>query len=104
MGRRVDPVDLLQIEALLSDDERMMRDTVRRFVNERVLPDIAKWFEAGEFPREIIPELGSLRPLGMQLKGYGCAGGNPVSYGLTCMEIEAGDSGMGNGRSEHGGR
>jgi glutaryl-CoA dehydrogenase len=102
MGPRVDPVDMLQIEALLSDDERMMRDTVRRFVHDRVLPDIAKWFEAGEFPREIIPELGSLGLLGMQLKGYGCAGVNPVSYGLTCMELEAGDSGMRSAASVQG--
>jgi glutaryl-CoA dehydrogenase len=95
MGRpRTDPVDILQVETLLTDDERMMRDTVRRFVNDRVLPDIAKWFEAGEFPREIVTELGGLGFLGMQLTGYGCAGANPVSYGLTCMELEAGDSGM----------
>ena len=102
MGRRVDPVDFLQIEGLLSDDERMMRDTVRRFVHERVLPDIAKWFEAGEFPREIISELGALGLLGMQLSGYGCAGANPVSYGLTCMELEAGDSGMRSAASVQG--
>src|SRR5918996_1355652 len=102
MGRRVDPVDFLQIEALLSDGERMMRDTVRRFVHERVLPDIAKWFEAGEFPREIISELGSLGLLGMQLSGYGCAGANAVSYGLTCMELEAGDSGMRSAASVQG--
>jgi glutaryl-CoA dehydrogenase len=102
MGPPVDPVDLLQIEPLLNDDERMMRDTVRRFVHDRVLPDIAKWFEAGEFPREIIPELGSLGLLGMQLTGYGCAGVNPVSYGLTCMELEAGDSGMRSAASVQG--
>jgi glutaryl-CoA dehydrogenase len=103
MGRpRTDPIDFLQIEALLTDDERMMRDTVRRFVHERVLPDIAKWFEAGEFPREIIPELGSLGLLGMQLTGYGCAGANPVSYGLACMELEAGDSGMRSAASVQG--
>src|SRR5918996_5775677 len=95
MGRPpTNPVDILQVEALLSDDERMMRDTVRRFVHDRVLPDIAKWFEAGEFPREIIPELGSLGLLGMQLTGDGGAGANPVSYGVTCMELEAGHSGM----------
>jgi glutaryl-CoA dehydrogenase len=102
MGPHTDPIDFLQIEALLSDDERMMRDTVRRFVQDRVLPDIAKWFEAGEFPREIIPELGSLGLLGMQLTGYGCAGANPVSYGLACMELEAGDSGMRSAASVQG--
>jgi glutaryl-CoA dehydrogenase len=99
---RTDPVDLLQIEALLTDDERMMRDTVRRFVGGRVLPDIAKWFEAGEFPREIVTELGALGLLGMQLTGYGCAGANPVSYGLACMELEAGDSGMRSAASVQG--
>jgi glutaryl-CoA dehydrogenase len=103
MGRpRTDPIDFLQIEALLTDDERMMRDTVRRFVHDRVLPDIAKWFEAGEFPREIVTELGALGLLGMQLTGYGCAGANPVSYGLTCMELEAGDSGMRSAASVQG--
>jgi glutaryl-CoA dehydrogenase len=103
MGRaRTDPVDILQVETLLTDDERMMRDTVRRFVNDRVLPDIAKWFEAGEFPREIVTELGALGLLGMQLTGYGCAGANPVSYGLTCMELEAGDSGMRSAASVQG--
>jgi glutaryl-CoA dehydrogenase len=103
MGRpRTDPIDFLQIEALLTDDERMMRDTVRRFVGDRVLPDIAKWFEAGEFPREIVTELGALGLLGMQLTGYGCAGANPVSYGLTCMELEAGDSGMRSAASVQG--
>src|SRR5688500_4028451 len=72
----------------------MMRDTVAQFVRDRVMPDIEKWFEAGEFPREVATELGELGLLGMHLEGYGCAGTNAVSYGLACMELEAGDSGF----------
>src|SRR5438309_10976304 len=91
---RIDPVDLLDIEALLSDEERMVRDTVRGWVRERILPEIDGWFDRGEFPAEVYPELGKLGLLGMHLKGYGCAGTNAVSYGLTCLEMEAGDSGL----------
>jgi glutaryl-CoA dehydrogenase len=90
----VDPVDLLDLDALLTDEERMIRDTVRGFVRERILPEIDGWFERAEFPREIVKELGAMGLLGMHLKGYGCAGTNAVSYGLTCLEMEAGDSGM----------
>jgi glutaryl-CoA dehydrogenase len=89
-----DPLDLLSLDGLLADEERMIRDTARAFVSDRVLPDIEKWFEAGEFPREVAPELGALGLLGMHLEGYGCAGANAVSYGLACMELEAGDSGF----------
>ena len=88
------PLDLLDIDDLLSDEERMMRDTVTQFVGDRVMPDIEKWFEAGEFPREVATELGSLGLLGMHLEGYGCAGTSAVSYGLACLELEAGDSGF----------
>jgi glutaryl-CoA dehydrogenase len=87
-------LDFLDIDSLLSDEERMLRDTVRRFVSERVMPGIEKWFEAAEFPREIATEIGDLGLLGMHLEGYGCAGVNSVSYGLACMELEAGDSGF----------
>ena len=87
-------LDFLDIGSLLSDEERMLRDTVRRFVSERVLPGIEKWFEAAEFPREMATEIGGLGLLGMHLEGYGCAGVNSVSYGLACMELEAGDSGF----------
>ena len=87
-------LDFLDIDSLLSDEERMLRDTVRRFVSERVLPGIEKWFEAAEFPREMATEIGGLGLLGMHLEGYGCAGVNSVSYGLACMELEAGDSGF----------
>ena len=91
---RPDPLDFVNIDALLSDEERMIRDTVRQFVGDRVLPDIEKWFEAAEFPREMATELGDLGLLGMHLSGYGCAGTNAVSYGLACMELEAADSGF----------
>jgi glutaryl-CoA dehydrogenase len=90
----LDPLDFIAIEAHLSDEERMLRDTARRFVAERVMPGIEKWFEAGEFPREISTEVGELGLLGMHLSGYGCAGVNAVSYGLACLELEAGDSGF----------
>ncbi|MBI4730061.1 MAG: acyl-CoA dehydrogenase family protein [Acidobacteria bacterium] len=72
----------------------MIRDTVRRFVRERVLPDAGGWFERGEFPRELVPELGKLGLLGMHIDGYGCAGASAVAYGLACMELEAGDTGV----------
>ena len=91
---RVAPTDVLAIDSLLSDEERMLRDTVRQFTNERIMPGIEKWFEAGEFPREMATEFGELGLLGMHLQGYGCAGVNAVSYGLACMELEAGDSGF----------
>jgi glutaryl-CoA dehydrogenase len=93
-SRSPDPLDFLDLEALLTDEERLIRDTVRTFVGERILPDIAEWFERGHFPRELMPELGAMGLLGMHLHGYGCAGTNAVSYGLTCQEMEAGDSGM----------
>jgi glutaryl-CoA dehydrogenase len=94
MASLPDPADLLALDARLSDEERMIRDTVRDFVADRVLPDIEKWFEAAEFPRAVATEVGSLGLLGMYLTGYGCAGTNAVSYGLACLELEAGDSGF----------
>src|ERR1700719_3102540 len=86
--------DLYNIEHLLSEEERMVRDTVRKFVSERVLPIIGDHFEAGTFPRELIPEIADLGLLGMHLEGYGCAGMSAVCYGLACQELEAGDSGL----------
>jgi glutaryl-CoA dehydrogenase len=86
--------DLYNIDSLLSEEERMVRDTVRKFVNERVLPIIGEHFEAGTFPRELIPEVAELGLLGMHLEGYGCAGLSAVCYGLACQELEAGDSGL----------
>ncbi len=86
--------DLYNVDHLLSDEERMVRDTVRKFVSVRVLPVIGEHFEAGTFPRELIPEIAELGLFGMHLEGYGCAGLNAVSYGLACQELEAGDSGL----------
>ncbi len=86
--------DLYNIDRLLSEEERMVRDTVRKFVNDRVLPIIGEHFEAGTFPRELIPEIAELGLLGMHLEGYGCAGLSAVCYGLACQELEAGDSGL----------
>ena len=86
--------DLYNIDSLLSEEERMVRETVRKFVNERVLPIIGEHFEAGTFPRELIPEIADMGLLGMHLEGYSCAGLSAVCYGLACQELEAGDSGM----------
>jgi glutaryl-CoA dehydrogenase len=89
-----DPRDLLAIGATLDEQERLLRDTVRRFVTDRVLPEVGGWYEAGTFPRELAPELGQLGLLGMHLAGYGCAGASGTEYGLACLELEAGDSGL----------
>lgn len=88
------PTDLYNVDHLLSEEERMVRDTVRTFVRERVLSTIGDHFEAGTFPRELIPEMADLGLLGMHLEGYGCAGLSAVAYGLACQELEAGDSGI----------
>jgi glutaryl-CoA dehydrogenase len=89
------PLDLLDLDALLSDEERAVRDTVRDWVKSRVLPEIAEWFERGELPsRELARELGGMGLLGMHLEGYGTAGASSVMYGLACLELEAGDSGV----------
>ena len=88
------PLDFLDLDRLLSEEERLIRDTTREFVADKVLPEVAGWFERGHFPRELAKELGGLGLLGMHLDGYGCAGTNAVSYGLACLELEAGDSGF----------
>ena len=87
-------LDLLRIDDQLTSDERLVRDTVRSYTADRVMPHIADWFEAGTLPRELVPELGKLGLLGMHLTGYGCAGMGPVAYGVTCREMEAADSGL----------
>src|SRR2546421_12091390 len=86
--------DLYNIDHLLSEEERMVRDTVHKFVSERVLPIIGEHFEAGTFPHELIPAIAELGLLGMHIQGYGCAGLSSVCYGLACQELEAGDSGL----------
>ncbi|HEY5353388.1 MAG TPA: acyl-CoA dehydrogenase family protein [Streptosporangiaceae bacterium] len=87
-------VDLLCVDQQLTSDEVLVRDTVRAFTAERVMPHIADWFEAGTLPRELASELGKLGLLGMHLTGYGCAGMGPVAYGVACRELEAADSGL----------
>ena len=94
MADPIDPLDYLDLGRLLSDEERAIRDTVRTWVGDRVLPGIEGWFEAGEFPLEVAKELGAMGLLGMHLTGYECAGANAVSYGAACLELEAGDSGF----------
>jgi len=88
------PVDFLGIDDLLSGEERLLRDTVREFVTDKVKPYIAEWFEDATFPRELVREMGDLGLLGMHLDGYNCAGTSAVAYGLACTELEAGDSGV----------
>lgn len=87
-------VDYYAIEELLSDEERMARDTVRGFVDERIMPVIARHFRDGTFPIDLVPEFGKLGLLGTSLTGYGCAGMSQVAYGLVCQELERGDSGI----------
>ncbi|MFF9399501.1 MULTISPECIES: acyl-CoA dehydrogenase family protein [unclassified Streptomyces] len=91
-----DPADPLGIDDLLGPEDLAIRDTVRDWAADRILPHIAEWYENGELPgiRELARELGSLGALGMSLSGYGCAGATAVQYGLACLELEAADSGI----------
>ena len=91
--RNPNPRDFLNIDSLLDGEDRLLRDTVREWVGDRILPYVADWFEEGYFPRELAKEMGDLGLLGMHLDGYGCAGTSAVQYGLACTELEAGDSG-----------
>jgi glutaryl-CoA dehydrogenase len=89
------PFGLFAIDHLLSEEERAIRDVVREFVDSEIKPNVADWFDAGSIPaRELAKELGQLGVLGMHLEGYGCAGTSAVAYGLACLELEAGDSGI----------
>jgi len=91
----IHPLELVGIEDLLTPEERAIRDTVRRFCDDRIRPHVAGWFERGDLPaRELAREFGELGLLGMHLEGYGCAGVNPVAYGMACHELEAADSGV----------
>ncbi|WGW12355.1 acyl-CoA dehydrogenase family protein [Saxibacter everestensis] len=87
-------IDYLNIDAQLSATELELRDKVRAFVDARIKPNIKDWYERAVFPRDIVRELGDLGVLGMHLSGYGCAGRSAVEYGLACLELEAGDSGI----------
>jgi glutaryl-CoA dehydrogenase len=86
--------DYLSLDSLFSTDELALRDRVREFVQRRIVPNIAQWYEKAVFPVEITTEMGDLGLLGMHLTGYGCAGRSAVEYGLAAMELEAGDSGI----------
>jgi glutaryl-CoA dehydrogenase len=90
----LDPRDFLAIDALLDDEEKAIRDTVRQFVRARIVPDVGEWFEQGILPRELVKEVAKLGLFGMHLEGYGLPGASSVAYGLTCLELEAGDSGV----------
>jgi glutaryl-CoA dehydrogenase len=90
----VNPRDFLEIDRLLSDEERLIKETVSRYVNEKYLPGVAEHFESGTFDPAVPKALGDLNVLGMHLKGYGCAGSSAVAYGIACMELEAGDSAL----------
>jgi glutaryl-CoA dehydrogenase len=91
----VQPLDLLDLDSLLSDEERDIRALTRRVADDRVRPFVAEWYESGSAPvRDLALEFGKLGLLGMHLTGYGCAGASAVSYGLACMELEAADSGV----------
>ena len=91
---KLDPKDVLGLDHLLGDEEKMLRDSVRRWVGDRVLPEIGSWFEEGILPRELAKEVGDLGLLGMHLEGYGCAGASATAYGVACRELEFGDSGL----------
>ncbi|MFF0173087.1 acyl-CoA dehydrogenase family protein [Micromonospora profundi] len=89
------PLDLLDLDPSLSEEERQIRDVVRQLVDDRVRPHVADWYEQGRVPaRELAQEFGKLGLLGMHLSGYGCAGASAVAYGLACQELEAADSGV----------
>jgi glutaryl-CoA dehydrogenase len=89
------PLDLLAVDELVAPEDRDLQQAVRHFVDERIRPDVAQWYEEGRLPaRELARELGDLGVLGMHLDGYGCAGTSATAYGLACLELEAGDSGV----------
>ncbi|TCP56331.1 glutaryl-CoA dehydrogenase [Tamaricihabitans halophyticus] len=89
-----DPHDFLAVDAQLSAEERDVRDTVRKFANEELAPNVADWYESGDLPTELAKRFGELGLFGMHLSGYGCAGTSAVSYGIACRELEAIDSGL----------
>jgi glutaryl-CoA dehydrogenase len=93
-ARKLDPLDLFDVRGALSEEERLVQDSVGRLVDERVLPIIQKCFEEHRFPRELVPELAQLGLLGSSLHGHGCAGLNAICYGLICQQLERGDSGI----------
>jgi glutaryl-CoA dehydrogenase len=93
-SERREATDLLGLDNLFSDEELAVREEIRSFVEERIKPNLREWWEGAIFPRELVPEMAARGLLGMHLEGYGCAGKSAVEYGLACMELEAGDSGL----------
>jgi glutaryl-CoA dehydrogenase len=91
---KLNPFDLYDVAALLSEEELMIKESVARFVDERAMPMIARHFDEAKFPSELVPEIAAMGLLGSSLEGYGCAGLNAVSYGLICQELERCDSGL----------
>jgi glutaryl-CoA dehydrogenase len=91
---KLDPLDLLDIKSDLTEEENMVKDTVARFVDDRILPTIQTAFEDHSFTKELIPEIAELGLLGSSIQGYDCAGLNSICYGLICQELERGDSGF----------
>lgn len=94
VAAELDPLDLYGVRNMLSDEERLVQDSVGKFVDEQVLPIIGECFEEERFPRELVAGVAELGLLGSSIHGYGCAGLNAVSYGLICQELERGDSGL----------
>ena len=101
--KRFRSTDFYELDELLTPEQRLVRDTVRRFVDEEVLPVISEAFEEGRFPTELVPRLGELGLLGANLEGYGAAGVDEISYGLVMQELERGDSGLRSFASVQGG-
>jgi len=90
-----DPRDFLDIDALLSDEEKLLRGTVRDYVQQEIVPHVGDWWDEGKLPQaELAQAFGAIGLLGMHLEGYGCAGTSATAYGLACLELEAGDSGI----------
>ena len=94
MGFKFQNVDFLKFDSLLNEEERMVRDTARAFVEDNLIPIIEPCFREGRFPRELVPLMGELGFFGASLHGYGCAGMSNVEYGLVMQELERGDSGF----------
>ena len=88
------PTQLIGLDSMLTDEERMIRDTVREFADKELRPHVDGWFEDHDIPRDLGPKFGGIGVLGMHLEGYGCAGTSAVAYGLACLELEAVDSGL----------